>query len=117
MKKLLLSLFAVIAVTSFAATKVEGFPSTMQEWNTQDVTVIDGWIAKNATEQLATRRMAVMFLKALVGKNAQNLTYEQFKTIAKQTVAEFKQLMERINKEKGNDKNSKNIIKTQAVNF
>ena len=82
MKKLLLSLFAVIAVTSFAATKIEGFPSTMQEWNTQDVTVIDGWIAKNATEQLATRHMAVMFLKALVGKNAANMTYEQFKTIA-----------------------------------
>ena len=43
------------------------------------------------------------------------ITEDEYDSV--ETVAEFKQLMERINKEKGNDKNSKNIIKTQAVNF
>ena len=44
-----------------------------------------------------------------------DITEEEYESI--DTVKEFNEIMQRINKEKNNDKNSKNIIKTKAVNF
>ncbi len=87
MKKLLIGLLSVIAVATFAT---ESYPSTIAEWNTQDITVIDGWIAKNSTPQLKSRHGQIVFLKALINKSSENITYEQFKTMAKQIVAEYK---------------------------
>lgn len=43
------------------------------------------------------------------------ITEEEYENVV--TVKEFNDLMEKINKERNNDKNSKNIIKTKAVNF
>ena len=103
MKKLLIGLLSIIAITSFAAVN-NGWPTDF-DWNSQDVTKIDNWIKYQQEAGHKSRLILALSIKDLVGKSSETITYAEFKEIIlknTQTVTK-------------NAKNTKNMFTSRAA--
>jgi hypothetical protein len=84
MKKLLIGLFAFSLITSTFAVEL---PPNW-DWNTENVTLIDSFIEFQTNAKKETQIINCKIMKALVGKNATNMTYEEFKSVITKVVTE-----------------------------
>lgn len=84
MKKLLIGLFAISLITSTFAVEL---PPNW-DWNTENVTLIDSFIEFQTNAKKETQIINCKIMKALVGKNATNMTYEEFKGVITKIVTE-----------------------------
>lgn len=103
MKKLLISLLSIIAITSFAAGG-NGWPADF-DWNSQDTTKIDNWIKYQQDAGQKSRLILALSIKDLAGKSSETITYVEFKEIIlKNTQSVTK-----------NAKNTKNLFTSRAA--